>query len=151
MLRSQVVLTAIKIRVVHVHVFESSCYFGVTPISTISWPFEYGENIAKIIIDAFEILPELAEQLPMSLDSFGTFWVVSVDSCVEETSAGAWEGNKEDNVCVLLDHCVNFEVSGFGSEIIINGNFNNCASLWIWIKLLDVRVVCCAEQYDRPL
>ena len=87
----------------------------------------------------------------MSLDSFGTFWVVSVDSCVEETSAGAWEGNKEDNVCVLLDHCVNFEVSGFGSEIIINGNFNNCASLWIWIKLLDVRVVCCAEQYDRPL
>ena len=85
------VLAAIKIRVVHVHVFEPSCYFGVTPISTISWPFEYGENIAKIIIDAFEIFPELAEELPMSLDSFGTFWVVSVDSCVEETSAGAWK------------------------------------------------------------
>ena len=59
--RSQVVLAPIKICVVHVHLFESFGDFGIAPVRTEAWPFEDCENVSKVIVDAFKILPEFAE------------------------------------------------------------------------------------------
>ena len=77
------ILTAIEIGVVHIHTFEAFRDFGITPISAISGPFENGENIAEIVVNAFKIFPKFAEELPMSLNSFGALGIVSVDSCVK--------------------------------------------------------------------
>ena len=57
MFGSEMILTSIKVCVEHVHTFESFGNFGVAPVGAKAWPFEYGEDISEVIVNAFEIFP----------------------------------------------------------------------------------------------